>query len=69
MQNPRALKKKVMEIYAKYVGNQVKVTDINVPLKEESFHQRDILERKVFCLLQQELGWEMSYGLTKFLTP
>lgn len=58
-----------MEIYAKYVGNQVKVTDINVPLKEESFHQRDILERKVFCLLQQELGWETSYGLTKFLNP
>lgn len=51
MQDPRALKKKVIEIYAKYVGNQVKVTDINVPLKEESFHQRDILERKVFCLI------------------
>ena len=55
MQDPRALKKRVMEIYAKYVGNQVKVTDINVPLKDESFHQRDILERKVFCLLQQKL--------------
>lgn len=62
------MKKNVIEMYAKYVGNEVKVTDINIPLKVESFHQRDILERKVFLSPFTETGLGNEYGVTKLLT-